>query len=149
MVRTVHFLESVVNGHRWGCRIGVRGHDAYDTAHTCVQTSGNDAQNDIFAGEDAGNLGMRTRITRWLHNADSGCSTLTHEACDISDSCSWANHCRLSTRVHDSRKVRQGSFLAQCFDVGEHGCSLRVCTKAGAKLGLYASECTIELLRCG
>lgn len=127
----------------------MRGHDAHDTAHAGIQTSGDDAQDNVFAGKDAGYSGMRAGDARWLHDTDRGCPTFTHEAGDISNGCSWADHSRLGTRVHDGREIRQGGFLAQCFDVGEHGCSLRVCAKPGAKLALDASECTIELLRRG
>ena len=127
----------------------MRGHDAHYTAHAGIQTSGNDAQDNIFAGEDAGNPGMRAWTARRFHDTDRGRSTLAHDARDISNGCSWADHGRLGARVHDGGEVRQGSFLAQCFDVGEHGCGLRVCTKPGAKLALDASECTIEFLRRG
>ena len=75
----------------------MRGHDAHDTAHAGIQTSGDDAQNDVFAGEDASNSGMRARVARRFHDTDRGCPTLTHEASNIPNGCSWADHGRLGT----------------------------------------------------
>jgi len=136
-----------MDGHRGWRRIGMRSHHAYDAAHARIQTGGNDAQNDVFAGEDANNLGMSARGGRRLHDADGRRPALAHETRNFTNSRPWPNNGRLSAGVHDSRKVGQGRFFSQGFDVGKHGRRLGVCAKAGAKLALDACESTIELLR--
>lgn len=144
----MHLLQSVMDSHCGGCRIGVRRHNAYDAAHARIQTGRNDAQNDVFASEDPGNLGMSAWGGRRLHDTDCGRPALAHETRNFSNGSSWTDHRRLGVRVHDGCKVGQGCFFAQNFDVGKHGCCLGVCTKTGAKLGLDTSECTIQLFRC-
>ena len=126
----------------------MRRHNAYDAAHARIQTGCNDAQNDIFASEDAGNLGMSAQGGRRLHDTDCSRPALAHETRNFPNSGSWANHRRLSTGVHHGCKVGQGCFFAQSFHVGKHGCRLGVCAKSGPKLGLHTSECTVQLLRC-
>ena len=122
-------------------------HDAYDATHARIQTSRNDAQDDVFAGEDASNLGMGARGGRRLHDADCGRPAFAHKTRDFPNGRSWADHRRLGARIHDRRKVRQGCFFAQSFDVGKHGCRLGICAETGTKLALDTGECTIQLLR--
>ena len=123
-------------------------HNAYDAAHARVQTGRYDAKNDVFASEDAGNLGMGARRGRRLHDTDCGRTALTHETRNFSNGRSWTDHSRLGLGVHDGRKIGQGCFFAQSLDVGKHGCCLGVCPKTGTKLGLDTSECTIQLFGC-
>jgi len=84
----------------------MRRHNPDNTAHVRVQTSRNDVQNNVFAGEDARNLGMGAWGGRWLHDADRGGPALMHETHDFSNSCPWADHRRLGAGIHDSCKVR-------------------------------------------
>ena len=60
----MHFFEGIVDSHRGGCRIGMGSHNAHDTAHAGIQASRNDAQDNVFAGKDAGNPGMSARGAR-------------------------------------------------------------------------------------
>ena len=43
------------------------------TAHTGTQVSGDDARNNVFAGEDTGTPGIRARVARHLRNTDRDC----------------------------------------------------------------------------
>ena len=139
----MHLLQSVVDSHGRGGSIGMRRHHPDDAAHARVQTGRNDAQNDVFAGEDAGNLGMGTWGGRLLHNADRSGPALAHDTRDFSNGCPWADHRRVSAGVHDSRKVWQSRLFAQSFDIGEHGSCLGIRAKTGAKFALNTRECAI------
>jgi hypothetical protein len=121
-------------------------HNTYDAAHARVQTSRNDAQDDVFASENASNLRMGAWCGVRLHDADCGRPAFTHETRDFPDGRSWADHRRLRTGVHETCEVRQGRFFAQSFDVGKHGCRLGIRAKTGTQLTLDTRECTGQLL---
>ena len=106
MTRTVHFLQSIVDSHCGGRRVRVRRHNAYDAAHTRIQTGSNDTQNDVFASEDAGNLGLNAWGSRRFHDADCGRPALAHETRNVSNSCSRADYRGLGVGVHDGCEVR-------------------------------------------
>ena len=137
----MHLLKGVVDSHGRGGSIGMRRHNPDDAAHARVQTGRNDAQDDVFAGEDARNLGMGARGGRWLHDADGGGPALAHETRHFSNGRPWADHRRLGVGVHDGREVGQGRLFAQSFDVGEHGRRLGIGAKTGAKFALDTREC--------
>jgi len=136
----MHLLKSIVDGHGRGGSIGMRRHNPDDAAHVRVQTGRNDAQNNVFAGEDARNLGMGAWGACCLHDADRGGPALAHETRDFSNGCPWADHRRLGAGIHNGRKVGQGRLFAQSFDVGEHGRCLGIGAKAGAKFALDTRE---------
>lgn len=139
----MHLLKSVVDSHGRGGSIGMRRHNPDDAAHARVQTGRNDAQNDVLAGENAGDLGMGAWGGRWLHDADRGGPALAHETCDFSNGCLWADHRRLGAGVHDGRKVGQGRLFAQSFDVGEHGRCLGIGAETSAEFALDTRECAV------
>ena len=75
----------------------MRRHDTDHAAAPGVETSRNDSQNDVLAGEDAGDARVDVSI-RWirrLHDTDRGGTVFTHETCNVPDSCLGANGRRL------------------------------------------------------
>ena len=132
----------------------MRGHDTDDAAPRSVQTSSNDTEDNVLAGEDTGNLWMTTSTTGTaesarpavgFHDANGSRSPLFHQSRGILDGRTGSHDGWVIMGIHHCRQIRQGHLVTQGIDVGQHGCCLGVAGHVGTEFILYTGECGREL----
>jgi hypothetical protein len=127
----------------------MRGHYTDNATYARIQTRSDDPQDNVFAREDTGDLGVGMIDTwRMFHDTNSSDTTLLHQSGHLTDSRFWGDSCRLRPRVHDSREIWQCGFLAESVDISKHSSGLWVRSHSWAKLGLHARKSSVEFLGC-
>lgn len=121
-------------------RVGMRSHDTNNTTSGRIQTSSNDTQDDVLAGEDTGNPWDVSNSGGSLHYTNRRCPAFSHEFRNLFHGRFGSDSRRLSPRVHDSRQIWQRSLLAQRVNIRKHGRCLWVRRHTTPKLILNAGQ---------
>lgn len=117
----------------------MRSHDSDDTASLCVETSGDNPQDDILASEDTGNL-----LSIILHNANCRSPLLPHQFGSLTNGRLEPDSSGGRSCIEDRTEVGEGHLVAKSLNVSEEWVGG---TFGSSELFLSTFECGVELLR--